>query len=80
MKPLHHTTIYPEIAPFVKAEFEKLSDPALMEWCSRCDPEPEQVVQQHDLESVLKTQFASPIVVEIAVHIAVITFNSGPGA
>ena len=29
--PPHHTTIHPEIAPFVKAEFEKLSGPALIE-------------------------------------------------
>ena len=77
----HHTTTHLEIAPFVKAEFEKLSDPALMERCVLGATQN----QSESFNSMIwnqcpKTEFASPIVVEIAVHMAEVTFSSGHGA
>ena len=51
--PPHHTTIHPEMDPFVSAEFEKLSDPALMERCVLgATQNQSESFQQHDLESV----------------------------
>ena len=63
--PPHHTTIHPEIPPFVKAEFEKLSDPILMERCVLG------ATQNQSFNIMVwnrrpKIEFASPIVVEIA--------------
>ena len=73
--PPQHTTTHPEIAPFVKAEFEKLSDPALMEWCVLGATQNESF-NLMTWNRCLRTEFASHIVVEIAVDMAVIASNS----
>lgn len=80
--PQHKTTIHEAIAPFVKKVFEKLSEPSLMErWCILGATQN----QNESFNSIIwnrcpKTEFAGPQVVEIAVDLAVITFNSGQGA
>ena len=79
--PPHKPTIHPQIACIVKKVFLDLSQPSLMERCVLGATQN----QNESFNSVIwnrcpKIEFASSVVVEIAVDLAVITFNSGQGA
>ena len=79
--PQHHTTIPPVIAPYIKEVFQTLSTDALMERCVLGATQN----QNESFNSLIwtqcpKTKFCSAGVVEIAVDLAVVTFNSGQGA
>ena len=79
--PQHNTTIPAHIAPFVKKIFLDLSSDALME---RCVLGATQNQNECFISLIwnrcMKTDFCSVDVVEIAVSLAVITFNSGQEA
>lgn len=84
--PKHNTVMHPQIAPFVKEQFKKLS--IVLHWWSGVSLglESEQIQNQNEsVNSMIwnrcpKTEFTSPIAVEIAVDLAVVTFNSGHNA
>ena len=79
--PQHRTTIVAEIAPFVRKVYEDLSADSLLQRCLLGASQN----QNESFNSLIwnrcpKTEFSSAIVVQIAVDLAVITFNSGQGA
>ena len=79
--PDHHTTISEQIAPIVKKAFVDLSKDSLMQRCVLGATQN----QNESFNSIIwsrcpKTDFYSNEVVEMAAHLAVITFNSGRGA
>ena len=76
--PSHTPTIPTEIAPFVKTVFEKLSDDSLMQRCVLGATQN----QNESFNSLIwsrcpKTEFCSLTIVETAVNMAVMVFNSG---
>ena len=75
--PPHSPTIHPDIIPLLKKVFERLSHPTLMECCTLGATQN----QNESFNSTIwqhcpKTEFCSATVVEIAVNLAVISFNS----
>jgi hypothetical protein len=79
--PSRKPTIHDEIAPIVKKVFLDLSAPALMKRCVLGATQN----QNECFNSLIwnrcpKTDFSSVVIVETAVNLAVITFNSGQGA
>ena len=69
----HNSTIPAEIAPFVKTVFEKLSDNSLMQRCVLGATQN----QNESFSRCPRTEFCSMVVVETAVNMAVMAFNSG---
>ena len=76
--PPHSTTIHPDIAPHLFKIFERLSKDSLMEGCVMGATQN----QDETFNSIIwqrcpKTEFCSATTVEIAVNLAVISFNAG---